>query len=86
MSDELWLVIRRESVFEQIHQVVADETHLGRLDSHPVCLADSAVSRTHAVMRKTPDGFLLQDLKSKNGTLVDGQSIQHQFLTSPSEI
>jgi DNA-binding CsgD family transcriptional regulator len=85
MSGELWLVIRRESIFERIHHVVADETYLGRLNSHPICLADRAVSRNHAVIRNTPDGFLLQDLRSKNGILVNGLLVQRQFLSAAME-
>ena len=86
MSDELWLVIRRESVFERVHHLTADETYLGRLDSHPICLADRAASRNHAVIRKTPEGFQLQDLRSKNGTLVDGRLIQRQLLSPSMEM
>lgn len=86
MSEELWLVIRRESVLERIHHVVADTTLMGRHESHPICLVDGAVSRNHAVIRKTPKGFLLEDLGSKNGTLVNGRLIQRQLLSPLMEI
>jgi pSer/pThr/pTyr-binding forkhead associated (FHA) protein len=36
---------------------------------------DRAASRRHAEVRVTPDGLLLTDLESRNGTLVDGAPI-----------
>jgi pSer/pThr/pTyr-binding forkhead associated (FHA) protein len=36
---------------------------------------DRAASRRHAEVRITPDGLLLADLESRNGTLVDGSPI-----------
>ncbi|MBI4860612.1 MAG: sigma 54-interacting transcriptional regulator [Candidatus Riflebacteria bacterium] len=41
-----------------------------------VRLADGSVSRSHAVISYTPDGFSIEDLGSTNGTLVDGVSVR----------
>jgi pilus assembly protein CpaF len=54
--------------------VSADEVRIGR---HPDCdihFDDSQVSKYHAVIRKNSDGntYILEDLKSANGTYIDG--------------
>jgi phosphoserine phosphatase RsbU/P len=45
---------------------------------HPDCdiiIEVGAVSRQHAKIETTPGGFILQDLKSRNGTFLNGQLI-----------
>jgi DNA-binding NtrC family response regulator len=39
-------------------------------------LADAAVSGRHAAVRRTPAGFEVRDLGSKNGTFYDGASVE----------
>ena len=55
---------------------VAEKTVIGRnLDNQLVVLAAS-VSREHAELKKTPDGWHVRDLGSRNGTFVDGTRCQ----------
>ena len=49
---------------------------IGRLSLNKVVLDDAMASRRHCVIKRTPDGYLLQDLQSPNGTKLNGQSIQ----------
>ncbi len=42
---------------------------------------DPAVSRHHMLIRNTPEGFLVFDLGSANGTTVDGTDLLGQFLS-----
>jgi HD-GYP domain-containing protein (c-di-GMP phosphodiesterase class II) len=44
----------------------------GRLSSLEIVLDDNSVSRQHAEIRATPSGWLVRDLKSTNGTFVNG--------------
>jgi len=62
-------------------------TRLGRDSSCEIRLLDSEASRAHAELR--PDasgGFLMIDLGSSNGTLVNGQLISHHPLASGDRI
>jgi hypothetical protein len=51
--------------------------HVGRSDGADLVLHDQTVSRVHAHIVRTPDGFMLTDLSSTNGTWVDGRRIGH---------
>ncbi|MGH2819064.1 MAG: FHA domain-containing protein, partial [Actinomycetota bacterium] len=46
---------------------------IGRLSTNDVCLSDSNVSRRHAELRREGEGWMLVDLGSTNGTLVNGK-------------
>jgi pSer/pThr/pTyr-binding forkhead associated (FHA) protein len=48
---------------------------LGRLKANDVSLRDVGVSRLHAAIEKTDDGFVLRDLNSTNGTFVNHEHI-----------
>ena len=57
------------------HSVVEVETVIGR---HPDCtiqLQSNAVSRRHAKISKDAEGYFIEDLKSGNGTFVNGKQI-----------
>ncbi len=49
---------------------------IGRSQSNGLCLDDPAVSREHTVIRSEGEAFLIEDLKSRNGTLVNGKAIK----------
>ena len=49
----------------------ANEITIGRSVGNTVVVVDKAVSRQHAVIRKTPKGFVLVDNSSANGTFVN---------------
>jgi two-component system cell cycle response regulator len=53
---------------------------LGRDEDCDVCLDDPAVSRRHARVQPTADGFYTLDLDSTNGTFVNEQPVARQRL------
>jgi hypothetical protein len=55
-------------------------TVLGRLPDCTVPLADPQSSRRHAEIRHEPDGIVLVDLESTNGTFVNDVRIREQLL------
>lgn len=52
------------------------ETLLGRSPYCSIVLEDPRVSRQHAAIRMTAEGLSIQDLGSRNGTLVNGQTVR----------
>ena len=48
---------------------------LGRASTNDVFLVDRTLSRVHARLDETPEGFVLTDLGSRNGTLLNGARI-----------
>jgi pSer/pThr/pTyr-binding forkhead associated (FHA) protein len=51
---------------------------IGRDASCDLMIADMTVSRVHARLERTPDGWLLTDLASTNGTRVNGWRVRGQ--------
>ncbi|MEI7992335.1 MAG: FHA domain-containing protein [Actinomycetota bacterium] len=61
-------------------------TSLGRSVENDVSLDDITVSRRHAVMELTPDGFTVHDNGSLNGTYVNQQRVTTCALEHGDEI
>lgn len=47
----------------------------GRGDAASVRVEDAAVSREHFIIARDRDGYVIEDLDSRNGTWVDGRKI-----------
>jgi len=62
------------------------EHSIGREASNSIQVSDSSVSGAHAKIRKTPDGYLLEDLSSRNGSYVNGERIQSRLLRNDDKI
>lgn len=60
--------------------LVAAQVIIGRRDDSDVRLDNLHVSRHHAKLIKTADGYLLQDLGSTYGTFVNDSRINTQLL------
>jgi Protein of unknown function (DUF3662)/FHA domain len=59
---------------------------IGRLPECDVVVDDAGASRQHAEVRRTDDGFVLSDLGSTNGTLVNGSPIREHLLEDGDRI
>ena len=65
----------------------ADSLKIGRQASCRIVFNDSNVSREHAQMRRTADGWKLLDLGSTNGTKINGVKItEEQLLVNGDEL
>ena len=53
---------------------------IGRNIHNDICLKHPSVSRHHAVIANTPDGYYVVDLHSKNGLKVNGQRVTSAVL------
>lgn len=54
-----------------------DVTVIGRGGEAEILVAETGVSRRHAAIEQTGEGFILHDLGSTNGTTLDGVRIEH---------
>jgi hypothetical protein len=59
---------------------------IGRDASCDLAIADMTVSRRHAELERTPDGWLLADLKSTNGTRVNGWRVRGKVPVQPGDL
>jgi hypothetical protein len=48
---------------------------IGRAPDNTISIADGSVSSNHARVLRTPEGFVLEDLQSRNGTFVNGEKV-----------
>ena len=56
------------------------EATLGRAANADIRLLDDGISRLHCRVRLTQDGLLVEDLKSRNGTIVNGERVSSKVL------
>lgn len=73
------LVVRHDQE-EVVIPLVLRETLIGRIDSNHVVLTDPDVSRVHARILLEPDGVVIEDCGSSEGTLVNGDPIDRAVL------
>ena len=59
---------------------------IGRLPDCDVVLEDRNISRRHAEVRRIPNGFVVVDLDSTNGTRVNGANVKERRLEDGDEI
>jgi pSer/pThr/pTyr-binding forkhead associated (FHA) protein len=67
---------RRQPYVLQFPRGGGDQFSIGRDASCDLAIADMTVSRLHAQLERTPDGWLLSDLESANGTRVNGWRVR----------
>ncbi len=66
--------------------LIRDSYTLGRHRNNDIAIADEKVSSFHARIDRTSDGFVLVDLKSRNGCWVNGKRVENALLTTGDEI
>ncbi len=59
---------------------------IGSLESNDLVLHDPTVSRVHAVVEELPEGYVLRDLGSTNGTFINGVQIREGYLSAGAVI
>lgn len=63
-----------------------DEVTIGRAADATVSVPDTSVSRKHALLRKTEDGWAISDLGSGNGTQVNGETLADEQALAAGDV
>src|SRR5215831_11155755 len=79
MSDPYLEWVDPEGI-QQIYVLKADEVLVGRRSDADIVLTSRSVSRHHAKLVKTQDGYSIIDLSNINGTYVNGRRIKEHLL------
>ena len=66
--------------------LITDNASIGRSSSSSIFLDDVTVSRKHAIVEKSEQGFLIRDAGSLNGTYVNSVSITQEVLKHGDEL
>jgi len=69
----------------QVYPLEGDEIIIGRGDENEIVLNIAEVSRTHAILTKAEEGFMIKDLGSTNGTFVDKKKVGGKYLLKPGD-
>lgn len=58
-----------------MHPLLEEVTTIGRTPANAVALPDGSVSSNHARVLRTEEGFVLEDVGSRNGTYVNSEKV-----------
>ena len=67
------------------HDLVGHQTTIGRSLASDVVIPDASISRHHAVILRTDDGYVIEDASSRNGVTVNGERILSAFPLSAGD-
>ena len=70
----------------QEHVISADVIRVGKATENDLMITDDTVSRVHFEIVRDAKGYLLRDLKSTNGTFLDGAEIKEAYIRAGSII
>ncbi len=76
------LVVRLKGRPLKTYPFAGEELSIGRLPDNNIVIDNLSVSRKHAVIVAAADGFILRDLGSKNGTLLNNKPVTEAKLAS----
>jgi len=85
-SAELPMLVAEEGPLNGQRWILNETTVLGREIGCDIVIADRQVSRYHVRLSSTPDGTLLEDLGSKNGTYYNGEPISEPILLQDGDV
>lgn len=68
------------------HSLHEEVVTIGRMKGNAIQLAHGSVSQSHARIMRVESNYFLKDLKSTNGTLVNGQAIKETQLADGDQV
>ena len=85
-SDVGVLIVRAGAQAGARFPLTAEVTRLGRHPDSEISLDDITVSRRHAEIERTPDGYVASDAGSLNGTYVNQERVDRMVLRHGDEL
>jgi two-component system cell cycle response regulator len=84
--DKAYLIVLAGSNVGEMYRLEGAETVIGRASNATIRLNDDGISRRHARLLQLAGEVLIEDLKSANGTLVNGEAIVQRTLQDGDKI
>ncbi len=75
-----YLVVTMGEDAGKAYPLAKEQVTLGRASGNDIVMGDLQVSRRHAMITRRPDGFVVADLHSTNGTSINGHHIEEGLL------
>lgn len=86
IGDVPYLIAQAGPVVGQRWQLIGQQLLIGRGPECDIAIADRQISRHHARLRRTSEGFVVEDLGSKNGTHVNGVQVDEPKLLQDGDV
>lgn len=64
----------------EVHELDRDRITIGRRPNNDIHIDNLAISGYHAVIHRTEEGYVIEDVGSTNGTIVNEETIQRHIL------
>lgn len=71
---------------DNVYPLLDSAYTLGRGAANTIAIPDGSVSSNHARIVRTPEGFVLEDLQSRNGTFVNGEPVADKRLLTDGDL
>lgn len=75
-----------DSAPDNVFPLLDAEQTIGRAPSNSICIPDGSVSSSHARILRSAEGFVLEDLQSRNGTFVNGERVEGKRLLTDGDL
>ncbi len=69
----------------EVYPLEEDEVIIGRGEENNIVLNIAEISRTHSVLTRGEEGYIIKDLDSTNGTFVDKKKVGEKYLLKPGD-
>ena len=69
-----------------LHPLLDDEATIGRTPANSIALRDASVSAHPARVVRTPEGFLIEDVGSRNGTYINSEKLTEKRLLADGDL
>lgn len=80
------LVVRSGPTPGKVYPIMKQDIIIGRDPNSDILINDAEVSRHHASIKSQPEGYMIEDLGSTNGTVINGQRLMGPHVLQAGEI